>query len=163
MAESVGSRGWHTANWGLWGWLETAAKLVGVVFGVVAFFQAMPGGSFILSGHPHLASVILLGLLTFVAVVVIPIRIQQREIISIAFAIANALGHLAVLFAILWKPTETTLPLLFGVAYVIGNLVKVRFLSITGYTENGASSGMMHTFTWSMVAFYAAYSILLLI
>lgn len=163
MAESAGTQGWHTANWGLCGWLETGVKLVGIVFGFVAFFQAISGGSFTLSGHPHLAAVIVLGLLTFVAVGVIAVRIQQREIISVAFAIINALGHLAVLVAILWKPTETTLPLLFGVAYVIGNLVKIRFLGISGYTESGASSRMMHNFTWGMVAFYAAYSVLLLI
>lgn len=163
MAAQTNTQGWHTASWGLWGWLETAVKLVGIIFGFVALTQITSTGTFTLNGHPHLAAVIVLGLLTLFAVGTIAIRIQQREIISVAFAVINALGHLAVLIALLWEPTTTTLPLLFGIAYIIGGLIKIRFLSISGYTESGLSSRMILNFTWGVIAFYAIYSVLLVI
>ncbi len=34
MGQQAAVKGWHVANWGFWGWLETGLKLVGIAAGI---------------------------------------------------------------------------------------------------------------------------------
>ncbi len=157
------STGWHVANWGAWGWAETILKLIAVAAGIIAFFGATSASGFILSGNSHLAAVILGALLTFVTLAVIAVRITQREVIAVIFAILNALGHLGVLFALLRLPDQTTWPIIFGVFWVLGQFVKVQFLNVSGYTEGGSTSAMMRQVTIVLAVVYIVFTVLVIV
>ncbi len=155
--------GWHVASWGFWGWLETGIKLVGIVAGYIAFFNSTAVTELTIGGHPHLAAVILLALLTLAMIGLVFVRITQKELISIGYSILNALGHLALVFALLRVPTQTTLPIIFAVMFILGELAKQRFLTISGYVEGGANTVSMLMFSRVIGITYLILAIFLII
>lgn len=157
--------GWHIGSWGFWGWLETAVKGVGIIVGLLAGLQALnSGNSVVFDGNPHLAAVIWLGLICLIVVLGVPVlRITQKEIISIIFAILNALGHLGMLYSLLTIPDSRTLAIIFGVAYIAGELVKQRFLTVSGYTEAGQTTSAMINFSRLQMGIYAVFIVLVLL
>lgn len=163
MHQETQPQGWHTSEWGAWGWLETILKLVALAAGVIAFFQSNAANPLVIGDNPHLAALILLGLETLGAVVQLGIRYVQREVVSFVFAILNLLGHLGLLVALLRVPTDLTLFIIFGVFYVLGQLVKIQFLRTSGYTEGGASSRGMIMVSLVMAASYAVFVVLMLL
>ena len=152
---------WHTAQWGTWGWAETILKLIAIVAGLIAFVQSR--GEFVLGGNPHLAAVIVLALLSLASIAQVVIRLTQKEIVSMIFAVLNLLGHFGLLIALLRVPPDRTLAIVFGVFYVLGQLTKVQFLRVTGYTESGANSSAMLRTTGVIAALYAVFIILVLL
>ncbi|MBC7871483.1 MAG: hypothetical protein H7Y09_11645 [Chitinophagaceae bacterium] len=163
MQQAAQPQGWTTASWGFWGWLETILKLIGIVFGLIAFVASLSEGTFTLGGNPRLAAIIVLGLLTLASVGIIALRYQQREITSMAFAVVNALGHLGLLIALLRLTDQPILAVLFGVFYVLGGLVKLRFLAVTGFTEPGQTPQAMLRFNWVINIVYALFVIFMLV
>lgn len=160
------TQGWHTAEWGTWGWAETILKLIAIVFGILAFFQSNAASGLrelVIGGNPRLLAMLLLALLTLGAVVQLGARLMQQEIVSLIFAVLNLLGHAALLVALLRVPGDLTLGILFGVFYAVGGIVKVQFLRATSYTEAGASLQTMILVAWGMVAPYVLLVILLLV
>lgn len=146
--------GWHVRNWGTWGWLETAVKSVGIAAGLAAFTVAASSEVGQLTGFTNIAAVGLLGLLTLFAAVALVLRVTQREIISLVYAIFNTLSHAGMLFYLVRGNESVTLPLIFSLAYVAGELVKQRFLVVTGYTENNLQTSQMLNFSRGlMIAF----------
>lgn len=137
------AQGWTVKNWGTWGWVETIVKVVAFIVGIIAFIGSLSSSGFTVGGHPHLAAVILLGLLTLIGLGLMGFRFSQREIVSTAFAIASFVGHGALLLALLREPTLVTLPILFGVIFIVGQLVKYLFLQTTGFTEPGQTPRSM--------------------
>jgi hypothetical protein len=138
------AQGWHVAEWGLWGWVETIFKVIALIAGIAAFFGSNAANSLTIGGNPHLAAGILLALLTLLSLVALTIRFQQKEIISLIFGIVNFLGHLGLLIAILRLPESMTFSIVFGVFYTVGQLTKLQFLNTSGYTESGQTqSGML--------------------
>jgi len=161
MHATTGTQGWHTATWGTWGWLETIAKLIALVAGFIALFTRLPG-TVMLIGNPHLAALIVLALLTLASIAQVAIRFGQRETISMGFAVLNLLGHVALLIALAMVPHHRLWPVLFGVFYVVGQLVKVQFLRVTGYTEGGADSTAMLRTTGVIAVLYALFTVFML-
>ncbi|MEO8608771.1 MAG: hypothetical protein ABI690_12850 [Chloroflexota bacterium] len=157
------TQGWHVAKWGLWGWIETGLKIVGIIAGIIAFLSSSSVSELTIGGHPHLAAVILLALLTLLTVGVVFIRVQQREIISVVYSVFNFLGHAALLIAFLRVPDQRTYAIILGVFYALGELSKQRFLAITGYTENGMALGSMVNFSRGLMAIYIVFVILVLL
>ena len=155
--------GWHVANWGFWGWLETAIKLIGIVAAYIAFFNSSGISDLTIGGSPRLAAIIVLALLTLAMVGVVFIRIMQKELISIGYSILNALGHIALLIALLRVPTQTTLAIIFAVAFVLGELAKQRFLAISGYVEGGSNTATMVMFSRTIAVVYLVLAICLII
>ena len=155
--------GWHVANWGFWGWLETGLKGIGIIAGFIAFFNTSSISGFIIGGSPRLAAVILVALLALAMVGVVFVRITQKELISIGYSILNAFGHLALLVALLREPTQTTLPIIFAVMFILGELAKQRFLAISGYVEGGVNSAMMVRFSRTVAVTYLVLVIILII
>ncbi|MBC7811886.1 MAG: hypothetical protein H7175_12100 [Burkholderiales bacterium] len=155
------TQGWHVANWGLWGWLETIIKFVGIVAAYAAFFAS--SGDLIVGGNPELGAVIIVALATLITIVAITIRIRQREVISMVYALLNFLAHVGLVIALLRVPTQTTLPLVFAVAFVIGELVKQYFLKVTGYTEQGQDIAGMIRFSRIVMSAYILLVIALII
>lgn len=163
MQQQTQKQGWHTSAWGSWGWLETILKLVAVAAGGIAFIQSNTANPLVIGDNPHLAALILLGLASLGALGQLGIRFMQREIVSFAFSILNLFGHLGLLVALLRVPNDTMLFIIFGVFYTLGQVVKVQFLRLTGYTEGGASSRGMIIVAWLMAAFYGAFAVLMLL
>lgn len=157
------SKQWHVANWGLLGWLETAVKGIGILVAFVALIDSLGADKFIIGDNPHLAAVILLGLLTLGMVAPLGLRYIQKEIISMAYAVFNFLGHAALLIGLLRQPDQELYVILFGAAYIIGEVIKQRFLTTTGYTEAGQSTKGMLNFSRGVIAAYALLIILVLI
>lgn len=146
MQATTPAQGWHTAKWGTWGWLETIAKLVALVAAFISVLSPFVGSTFLIIGNPNLAAWIVLILLTLGSILQLTIRLRQQETISMIFAVLNFLGHVVLVIAVAQVPHHRVWPVLFGVFYVVGQLIKIQFLRTTGYTEDGADTpGMMRT------------------
>lgn len=163
QSEATSSKQWHVTNWGLLGWLETAVKGIGILLAFVAFVDSLGADKFIIGDNPHLAAVILLGLLALGMVAPLGLRYIQKEIISMAYAVFNFLGHAALFLALVRQPDQEIYAILFGAAYIIGEIIKQRFLTTTGYTEAGQSPKAMLNFSRGVIAAYALLIILVLI
>jgi hypothetical protein len=163
MTQQAQTQGWHVAQWGLWGWIETGLKLVGIVAGIVAFFISSSVSTLTIGGHPHLAAVILLALLTVLTLGVIFIRIRQREVISIVYSVLNFLGHAGLLIAFLRIPDQRAYVLIYAIFFALGELAKQRFLAVSGYTENDATTGSMVNFSRGLTAIYIVLIVLVLL
>lgn len=163
QTSTSGTQGWHIAQWGFWGWIETILKLIGIGAGMLAFSGSLSDVPLVISGNPKLLAVLLVAALTLGMVVAFIWRIVQREIVSLVFSALNVLGHAGLLIALLRTPAEMTLPLIFSVFFVLGELAKYRFLTTTGYTEAGQSKAGMLRFSYVMMGTYAVLTIRLLI
>lgn len=153
---------WHTAEWGAWGWLETILKLIAVFAGAVAFASTDASAPLRIGDNPHVIALALIALLALGSLAQVTIRFIQRETISFAFSLFNLAGHLAALVAVLRVPQPPTWVLLFGVFYLLGQLVKLQFLRVTGYTEGGSTSSGMQLVAVAQGAVYALFAILML-
>ncbi|QPC80532.1 hypothetical protein G4Y79_12475 [Phototrophicus methaneseepsis] len=163
MAQTTQKQGWHVANWGTLGWLETGVKAIGIIVGLLAFTQTISTGTIGLADVPHGISVIIMALLTLFVLGSILLRAQQREVVSLIFAIANALGHAGMLYYLLYTPEGQVLPIMFGIAYVLGELVKQRFLITSGYTEMGQQTPQMLMFSRGLMVVYVVLVVAVLL
>lgn len=149
--------GWHVKNWGVLGWVETALKLAAVLVAVVMFFTTSSAESMTFGGHPRLFSVILLALLTLITVAQINLRLKLKDIIAMAFAVAYFIGHVCLLIGLLRVPTLTSYPIVFGVLVLLGDAVKLRFLTQTSYSEAGVETGGLLRLVYSLIAVYGLF------
>lgn len=149
---------WHVQNWDTLGWLETSAKGVGIgaaLAGALAVGAGPPAVSGAGYGVAGIAGLLALG-----SVVQLLLRWTQRELVSLAFAVANLLGHAALLWVVLTAPATVWVPAVFGVAYFVGEIIKQRFLVQTGYTENGQSPQQMQRVSRVMAGLQLALVVL---
>jgi hypothetical protein len=51
---------------------------------------------------------------------------------------------------------------LFGAIYFVGQLVKLQFLRVTGYTEGGADSAGMQRVTGGLAVIYLLFTVFML-
>jgi hypothetical protein len=163
MTDTTQTQGWYVGQWGTFGWLETIAKFAGIVMAFIAFIQSLSTTNLIIGGNPRLATVIVLIPLTLIWTYNLILRFQQREIISMIFGILNALGHAAVLIALLKMPEQRTFAIIFAIAYIIGEVFKRVFLIKTGFTESGRSNAAMMTISNSFIGGYILLLISLII
>jgi hypothetical protein len=154
-------QGWHSLEWGTWGWIETILKLIGIVAAYILFAQT--SGPLVIGGNPHLLAVILLVLMTLATLFALVVRYVQKETLSFVFAVLQALGHLALLIAVLRVPSSMTLAVLFGLMFVLGQAAKLRFLSVTGYTEGGSDVQSMKRVAAIMGFIYIALTVFVLL
>lgn len=159
MTSTTTTKTWHIANWGVLGWLETGFKTLSIIIGFIAFSQTTTTGSIQILDIPHGITIGILALMTLFVAIIILLRFSQREIISILFAIANTLGHAGILYFVIYMPTNSVLPFVFGIGYVLGELVKQRFLTTTGYTEMGQDTAQMLMLSRGLMVVYASLSI----
>jgi hypothetical protein len=162
MAQSAPTD-WHVGQWGTLGWAETGVKVIGMIAAFIAFAQALPSGVLTLGGNPRLGAIIVLALLTLIWLAPIPLRFQQKEIISVIFTLANLLAHTALLVALLYLLPDRTLPIVFGIAYLIGEAIKRRWLIVSGYTEAGRSQSQMFMVSNIFLGAYALFTVFMLI
>lgn len=157
-------QGFYIGSWGTWGWIETALKVIAALFGIAAFAATSNAGEFIIGGNPELLALIVMAGLTTNPLISLTLRIGQKEIISIVFTIFSLLGHAGLLIALARDPLNARgYGIAFGVFYTLGELAKMRFLQVSGYTEFGLQSGSMVMGVRVVAAAYALLTILLLI
>lgn len=161
MQANTNTQGWHTEQWGTWGWAETILKLVALGAGLLAVFRVT--GQISVDNHPHILVLILMVVLTLGSIFQLFIRWGQKETISFAFAVLNLLGHAGLLFALAHVPGPRNTPIVFGVFYTLGQVVKIQFLRVTGYTEGGANTRSMVTVSVVMAVLYALVAVLVLV
>ena len=68
-----------------------------------------------------------------------------------------------MLYYLLHTPDAKLLPVLFSLAYVLGELVKQRYLVVTGYTEAGQETPQMLMFSRGLMTVYIVLAISALI
>jgi len=162
MTNVTDSTTWHIANWGTLGWLETGLKAIGIIAGMIAFSQTTTTDAIQVDNIPHGVAIALLGIMTLFVAGAILLRLSQREVISIIFAITNTLGHAGMLYFIIYMPTDSLLPVIFAISYVLGEFVKQRFLITTGYTEIGQETHQMVMLSRGLLAIYLTFGIVTL-
>jgi hypothetical protein len=155
--------GWHVKNWGVWGWVETAIKSIGIIAGWVAFANSLSAPDFMLVNNPRLAAMILLLLLALPLIGITFFRIYQREIITIIYTVCSLTAHWGMLFALLRTPDQRGIAIVFGVAFAIGELTKSQFLRTSGYTEGGLKTQNMMLGVYGLAAMYVLFAILMLV
>ncbi|MBK9124180.1 MAG: hypothetical protein IPM16_13830 [Chloroflexi bacterium] len=155
-------QGWHVANWGLYGWIETALKGIALIIGLAAALST-PDAPLMLDGHPRLLAVLLLIGLSLGTLVQVTFRVIQREVISILFAVLNTGGHFGLVLALLRDPALQIAPLLFCGFYLLGELAKQRFLRTTGYVEGGLDSAAIIRTSLFLALVYVALILLFVV
>lgn len=163
MTAKSSQKGWHVANWGLWGWIETALKLVTAGAGILAFLNSPPEAPLVFGENPELLAVLILAAGLLGVTVMVTFRFIQREIISIVFAILLWLGHAGMLIALLRLFGANSYGIVFALFYILGELAKQRFLAETGYTEGGLSSRNIRMGSALLIAVYTVLLILFVI
>lgn len=128
-----GRDGWHVADWGPWGWAETAVKLVAITIAVVAALAdaraAVP------ADHRLTYWLVVAAAVGYLFAVVD--RLQDREIVAMGFVFAMIVGHWALVLAMGrsaddngdWPATvvRSVLGLL-----LLGDLIKIGYFVATG-------------------------------
>lgn len=158
---STTTQGWHFTNWGTWGWIETIVKGIGIAAGILAFLQSNAAAPLIIGGNPKLGAVIVLALLTFALTGALVMRFGQREVTAFIFGIFNVLGHAGLLIALLREPQNITLGVIFGVAFILGEILRQRFFATSGYTEGGRPTAALMNFSRGFMIAYVLLTVFL--
>lgn len=151
-------KAWHVGNWTALGWLETLVKAAAILTGVVALVNALGGAGYRLPEGARLIQLALLTLLALGLAVAIYDRYLEREIIAMIFVLFNNLGHWGMALALLSPDGPGGLLPIFCLLMLLGDLVKLRFLMVTGFTVRGLPRSVLYGLT----GFYAAgYTLIL--
>lgn len=147
--------GWRVINWGWLGWAETALKAVAMVAAFIAVTRAPPAAGMDLGGHPRLFALIVLGLLTVTDIGQVVLRLRLKDVISMVFAVLYLAAHAAMWLALAGAPAVAQpFAVVFCVFILLGEVVKLRFVTQTGYTEAGASNRTVRNLVLGMLAVY---------
>ncbi len=148
------SKQWHVANWSALGWLETGIKLVAFVAAIIALLNALSSGTFSAPSGIHLIQVIVLAILALGLTLGIVDRYNQREIIAMIFILINNLAHWGMVYALLTSPGPDNLLLIFTALMILGDLVKIFWLYVSGYTQGGYPQSVLYGLTSTFVIGY---------
>ncbi|MBK9124181.1 MAG: hypothetical protein IPM16_13835 [Chloroflexi bacterium] len=152
MSETTG---WRIINWGWLGWIETALKAVAIVASFVAVTRIPAGAAIELGGHPRLVALIVLGLLTVTDIAQVVLRLRLKDIISMVFAVFYLAAHAAMWVALAAAPAVAQpFAVVFCAFILLGDAVKLRFVTQTGYTEAGASNETVRNLVLFMLTVY---------
>ncbi|MCU0465791.1 MAG: hypothetical protein MUF38_14640 [Anaerolineae bacterium] len=164
MTTTPKPQGWHIINWGVLGWVETAFKVAAIIAALLAFGATGAASDFQIVGNPRLFSVIILALATLATIAQIGLRLQLKDIIALAFAVAYFIGHSALLIALLRAPAIAQgYGIAFAVLILAGDVVKFRWLTVSGYTEAGVPTSGLFKLVYAVLSIYTLFLLGLLI
>ncbi len=146
------------SKWGFWGWVETVAKFVGMAGGLVAGVLSVSAGPLGWGSAIQATTDGVFAVLVLFAGFQFVLRIKQRDAFTLVFASLNLAAHLMVFFALLHPEFSKFWPSVFAGFYLIGQLAKIRFLRVTGYTEAGATPVGIFVFTAVQTLGYLAFA-----
>jgi hypothetical protein len=156
--------GWHVAQWGFLGWVETALKGAAILIALAAFIATGAATELRIGDNPRLFSIILLTLATLATVAQIGLRLRLKDIIALAFAAAYFIGHSALWVALLRAPESAQgYAVAFAVLILAGDVVKLRWLGVSGYTEGGVPTAGLFKLVYAVLALYGLFLVGLLI
>lgn len=153
---------WHIANWSALGWIETGIKLVAFVAAILALFNALSSGTFSPPTGARLIQVIVLVVLALGLTAGIFDRYSQREIIAMIFIIINNVAHWGMVYALFTSPGPGSLLLIFAGLMLLGDLVKIYWLRVSGYTQGGYPQSVLYGLTGTFVVGYLIILVLAL-
>ncbi len=162
MTANNTSKQWHIGDWSALGWLETGIKLIAFVAAILALVNALTSGTFSAPSGVRLIQVIVLAVLALGLTVGIVDRLRQREIIALAFILINNLAHWGMVYALLTLPGPGSLLLIFAGFMLLGDLVKIYWLRVSGYTQDGIPQSVLYGLTSTFVVGYAIILLLAL-
>ncbi|MDH3684379.1 MAG: hypothetical protein OEV40_31040 [Acidimicrobiia bacterium] len=147
-----GQRGWHTADWGPWGWAETVIKLIGIV---VAVGAAIDDGAASIP-DTHRLSYWLLFAVAVGYIGSIADRLADREVIAMGFLAATLLGHWSIVYAMGRADWPSTPVRVFAGLMVLGDLIKLGYFATTKTQVRGIPWPVPFALTGILVISYAA-------
>ncbi len=151
---------WHIASWPMLAWVETLIKLSALGVAIVAAFNALSPGSFQSPTGTTLLEFIILAVLSLGLLVAIYDRFIEREIIAMSFVILNNLGHWGLTVALLTDPKPSQALLTFSILMLIGDLVKIAFLSAHDFAVRDTPKTVLYGLTAVYIVGYLALVIL---
>lgn len=162
MSNASAEKRWHVANWSPLGWLETGIKLIAFVAAILALINALSSGTFTAPSGARLIQVIVLAVLALGLTAGIADRYNQREIIAMGFILLNNIAHWGMVYALLTIPGPATLLLIFAGLMLLGDLVKIYWLRVSGYTQGGYPQSVLYGLTGIYVVGYVLILLLAL-
>ncbi len=72
-------------------------------------------------------------------------------------------GTFLLFLHLLYTPDAQMFPIVYAIAYALGELTKQRFLTATGYMESGLSTAQIVMFSRILTGLYAAVVVLALL
>jgi len=161
MAEDAGRserRGWHVASWPWLAWLETVIKLAALAVALAALVRALGGGALELPDGVNLARWVILIVLSLGLVSALFDRLQDRELVAMAFVVINNLGHWGMVVAMAVAPGPGWRLSAFCGLMLLGDLVKLVFIKVHNYRVRDLPQGVLY---WLTGAYVVAYAVIL--
>lgn len=153
------AQNWYVGRWTGLALVETVLKLAGLAAAILALLQAL-GGAPVAPSGARLLQTLTLGVLALGLTAAIGDRLIEREIIAMGFVLLNNVGHWGMVFALLRSPPPGALLLIFAGLFLLGDLVKVRWLLTSGFTVRNLPTRTLVALT----LFYAiGYAFILLL
>ncbi|GEM_PF-4787595 len=128
---------WFVARMGLWEWLETLVKLGAVGTALWGLSVAVAEG-WSPGFHGRTAQIAVLGATSLGILAAVVDRLATREVVSMAFVLANNVGHWGMTAALVGGLGEGGPLVLFCSAMLVGDLVKLTFFARSGLTVRDA-------------------------
>jgi hypothetical protein len=146
---------WYVADWPPLAWLETTIKVIGLLIALAALlFMLAEGRAFDFPDGVRRAQWVILVILSLGLVAAIVDRIIEREIVAIGFVIINNLGHWGMVITMLFAPYPDGELLAFAGLMFFGDLVKLWFLYLTGFTVRNTPRSVIYGLTLAYVIGY---------
>jgi hypothetical protein len=153
-------RGWYVASWHPLAWLETELKVVAHVVALVALWNALGRSGWAWPAGLPLVQCVVLAFLALGLTAAIFDRLAEREVIAMAFVILNNLAHWGMVVALTSPPGPGALLRIFAVFMLAGDLVKLVFLRVSGFTVRDTPPFVLYGLT---LVYVVGYGVLLLL
>jgi hypothetical protein len=154
-----GKKNWYVAPMAPLEKLETGLKVVAIAIAAVAFFQtmAMDGGDAV---GPAAMQARIMRVMAIALAIAILDRLQQRELVSIAFVTLNDLAHWAMYFALASDLASTVAVVAYCAFMMAGDISKIAFFATTNYTVRRVPKPLLLA---GVAAFVVAYGVVLVL
>ncbi len=146
--------GWHVARWGPLGWLETCLKAGAFVVAFAAVAATTWDAHELPSGWVRWTVAATLAAATLGLALAIVDRIIEREIVAMVFVVMNVGAHVAMLAVATTVPVATGWLTAFGVLMLAGEVVKLVFLTTTGFRVREIARSTLIVLTTLYAALY---------
>ena len=154
---------WYVGDWTGLGWAETIVKLIAHAVAGIALIYALASGTYVIPDDLTFLEVLILGALSLGLTFAIVERFMQREIIAMVFVIINVIAHWGMVYALLTEPGPGSLLPLFALLMLIGDLIKLRFFSVTDFIAHSYSTVPIWLPYVMVGIFIAGYAALILL
>lgn len=155
MNESAERKQWHVTDWPPLAWLETTIKVIGLLIAIGALLFALAEGrSYAFPDDIRRAQWGILAFLSLGIFGAIFDRIIEREVVSMGFVIVNNLGHWGMVIAMLFAPYPDGELMAFAGLMFFGDLIKLWFLYVSGFTVRNTPRALMYGSTLVFVIGY---------